>query len=239
MLTKKHFGKKFFCQASNGAVVAAAAWANVTVEMRRKLAGGIVFSVALSRVERRFPKRGLTPFPSTPARFVSIVSSRVPVPDLSLPLAVVTPEISHLVRTITAFLGQPKKDVRLLVILLPPQRLSILVLALPHLGRKPQSNVLCVLPCSSYLKEACNNMSRRFTLIAEHAILGKDESQFDLNFHVVRVFCPSSSPLTLFFAIEERAEREKNPLFFSSISFSPHILVSLFLALKIVPRFYQ
>ena len=40
VLTKKHFGKKFFCQASNGAVVAAAAWANVTVEMRRKLAGG-------------------------------------------------------------------------------------------------------------------------------------------------------------------------------------------------------
>ena len=34
VLTKKHFGKKFFCEANNGA---AAAWANVTVEMRRKL----------------------------------------------------------------------------------------------------------------------------------------------------------------------------------------------------------
>ena len=33
VLTKKHFGKKFFCEASNGA---AAPWANVTVEMRRK-----------------------------------------------------------------------------------------------------------------------------------------------------------------------------------------------------------
>ena len=108
------------------------------------MAGGIVFSVALSRVERRFPKRGLTPFPSTPARFVSIVSSRVPVPDLSLPLAVVTPEISHLVRTITAFLGQPKKDVRLLVILLPPQRLLHPRLGPSSLGTKaPEQRFMC------------------------------------------------------------------------------------------------
>ena len=36
VLTKKHFGRKFFCEASNGGVPATAAWANVTVEMRRK-----------------------------------------------------------------------------------------------------------------------------------------------------------------------------------------------------------